>query len=157
MGFRSALLCTLILVAGATEVFAAKEFTASLRGDLAVPPTPSPATGTALFILNHAETDIEYWVEFSGLVGTELAAHVHDGPPDAIGAIVFNLGTGNPKQGTWQFVLPSVVADLKAGRLSVNIHTSVYTSGEIRGILTSSDVPVENTTWGRVKSLFNLR
>jgi hypothetical protein len=40
------------------------------------------------------------------------------------------------------------------GRAYLNIHTSSFSGGEIRGFLLPAAIPVENTTWGRLKVLY---
>jgi hypothetical protein len=40
------------------------------------------------------------------------------------------------------------------GRAYLNIHSSVYGGGEIRGFLTPAPVPAATSTWGKVKSLY---
>jgi hypothetical protein len=40
------------------------------------------------------------------------------------------------------------------GKAYVNIHSSVYGAGEIRGFLQPSPLPTEPSTWGRVKALY---
>ena len=42
---------------------------------------------------------------------------------------------------------------LAEGRAYFNVHSDTYPGGEIRGFLTNS-IPVEDTTWGKVKSLY---
>lgn len=43
---------------------------------------------------------------------------------------------------------------LAEGKTYFNIHTSMYTGGEIRGFLTASLVPAEQSTWGQAKTLY---
>lgn len=43
---------------------------------------------------------------------------------------------------------------LAEGKAYFNIHTSMYTGGEIRGFLTASLVPAEQSTWGQAKTLY---
>ena len=46
-------------------------------------------------------------------------------------------------------------AAIAAGKAYLNIHTNVYTGGEIRGFLVpSAPVPAATSTWGRVKALY---
>lgn len=40
------------------------------------------------------------------------------------------------------------------GKAYLNVHTSLYSGGEIRGFLTPVAVPVQNTTWSRMKALY---
>jgi Cu/Zn superoxide dismutase len=98
--------------------------------------TGSPATGTATFVLNDAGTELTYNIQFSGLTGSEVAAHIHSDAEG--GAVVKDLGTGSPKIGKWTStdtpaLTPARVTDLLNGQLYVNIHSTVYPGGEIRG------------------------
>jgi hypothetical protein len=45
-------------------------------------------------------------------------------------------------------------ADLNAGLNYVNVHTSVFPGGEIRGQIIRDVVGVAPSTWGAVKDLF---
>jgi hypothetical protein len=40
------------------------------------------------------------------------------------------------------------------GKAYLNIHTTAYTGGEIRGFLTPQPVPTAESTWGKIKSLY---
>ncbi len=142
----------------AINVFGASaetRFVATIDGASTVPPNGSPATGTAVFLLDDAEINIDYTIEFSGLLGVELASHIHNAPPDSTGSVVFPLPVGSPKTGTWPFVTPTQVAELFAGNLYVNSHTTDFTGGEIRGNLHLAITPVEPSTWGRIKALYH--
>ena len=143
---------SLALGVGALPAAADMVYTAVLDGPTAG--TDSPATGTATLILNEAETEISYVVEFSGLVGVENGAHFHNGSPsDVIAPRLLTLNLGTPKIGTWE-VGPFEAGELKNGRIFVMIHSFTYNSGEIRGDLTFSTVSTESPTWGAVKALF---
>ncbi len=49
----------------------------------------------------------------------------------------------------------ALFADIAAGKAYVNVHTTVFTGGEIRGFLYPFDpTPTRNTTWGAIKSLY---
>ncbi|MEE9269541.1 MAG: CHRD domain-containing protein [Candidatus Krumholzibacteria bacterium] len=133
---------------------AATEFVATLDGASVFPPTISPATGSASFILDDAGINISYTVEFSGLLSPEVAAHIHNAAPGEVGTTVFFLPTGSPKTGVLMFVTPDMVAELFAGRLYINIHTSKFPEGEIRGNLHLSISPTEPSTWGKIKALY---
>lgn len=101
--------------------------------------TDSPATGTAIMILNAEETEISYTITYDGLIGTETVAHIHNAPPGVIGPVFHDLTYGSPKTGTWS-VGPFEVAELNAGRVNILIHSDPYFGGEIRGDVTFGDV-----------------
>ncbi len=107
-------------------------FEASIDGQM----TGTPGSGFAKLALNHTETELAYWVEFSGLTATETAAHIHNRAE--AGAAVRTLGTGSPKSGVWKWndavpLTGARVKNLKTGMMYVNIHTSAFPTGEIDG------------------------
>ncbi|MCZ6767352.1 MAG: CHRD domain-containing protein [bacterium] len=129
-------------------------FEATLDGASNVPPIPAvSATGEAVMVLNNAQTELSYTITFTVLSSKELAAHFHNGGPRQIGPILEGLPLGSPKGGIWE-VTPSDVVELLAGRVYINIHSEMYTGGEIRGNVVKAVVPIHDTTWGRVKSLY---
>lgn len=105
-------------------------YTAILDGDTAG--TTSTATGTATLILNAAETEISYVIEYSELDGTETVAHIHNAPPGILGPIFHVLAFGSPKVGVWP-VGPFEVAELNAGRVNILIHSDMFPASELRG------------------------
>jgi len=48
----------------------------------------------------------------------------------------------------------ALLAAIAAGKAYWNIHSSFVGSGEIRGFLTPAPVPVQSTTWGQIKALY---
>jgi uncharacterized protein (DUF1800 family) len=114
------------------------------------------ATGTATLLLDADERSAKLTLSFSGLTSTEIAAHVH-GPADPGGTAppVFSLPLGTFTDLSWTFEptgglsVQDQLTALKTGRLYVNVHSSNYPSGEIRGhyraVLGSSPpVPLPN-------------
>lgn len=104
-----------------------------------VPPNASTATGDGTFTLNTATNELTWDVTFSGLSGPALAAHIH-GPaaPGANAGVL--VGFDPPKAPAGEIkgsnvILAKQVADLKAGKWYVNIHTAANKGGEIRGQL----------------------
>ena len=77
-------------------------------------------------------------LNFSGLSSPQTDAHIH-GPaaPGNNGAVVFPLPSGQVSD--FQISLtPAQVQDLKNGLLYVNVHSSTFSNGEIRGQFQSS-------------------
>ncbi|MEJ2719540.1 MAG: CHRD domain-containing protein [bacterium] len=133
-------------------------FQASINGAQEVPPTASPATGLGCFTLNTDNT-LDYQVSYTGLLGVETGAHIHGPAPIGVNAAaVFPFALGTPKAGTFGPLTAQQASDLSNGLYYVNIHTTVFASGEIRGqILTSGSpcsVPTEHTTWGAIRALY---
>jgi hypothetical protein len=113
----------------------AQTFTISLNGSNEDPPNASPATGTGTATLNAATNEITLHVEFSGLLAPQTGAHIHQAPPGVNGPVIIPLPLGSPIDGV--FVLSDAQeAECLAGNLYVNVHTTMFPGGEIRGQLT---------------------
>ncbi len=123
----------LLPVSGKADTY----YTAILDGPTAG--TDSPTTGTAILVLNSAETEVSYVIEYGELVGIETVAHIHNAPPGVIGPVFHDLPYGSPKVGIW-LVGPFEMAELDAGRVNILIHSDLYGGGEIRGNLTFDSV-----------------
>lgn len=114
----------------------------------------SPATGSGSLTLDAGKM-LSFNISYSGLLGTENAAHIHCCAPPGMGAgVAFGLPAGNPKVGSVGPLNAQQEADLNAGLMYVNIHTLPnFAGGEIRGQIFNT-VPVENDTWTIVKNLY---
>jgi hypothetical protein len=145
-------------------------FTAALNGASEVPPTGSPATGSATVTLDEALNTLLVNESFSGLVGGgATGAHIHccalpgvNGPvavdfvPNGfpLGATsgfythLFDLmnaatygGGFLTTQGSVLNARNTVVAGLLSGRTYANIHNGQFPGGEIRGQLIATPEP----------------
>ena len=112
-------------------------FAAALSGASEVPPVATAAKGT--FSARYLpENGLLIWnMNYEGLSGPATMAHIH-GPAietqNAGVVIGFNNPVSSPMSG--QVILtPAQLADLKAGKWYVNVHTSDNKGGEIRGQL----------------------
>lgn len=103
----------------------------------------SPGSGSATLLLAADEASCILRVSYSNLTTTKTAMHTH-GPadPGASGQILFDLDTTPPlSDGSWKWTFVNAgtttvadqVAAIKAGRIYVNVHSSKYPSGELRG------------------------
>ena len=104
-----------------------------------VPPNASTGTGDGTFVLNTATNELTWSVTFSGLTGPAIAAHIHGPAAPGVNASVL-VAFDPPKAPAGEIkgsnvILPSQVADLKAGKWYANIHTAANKGGEIRGQL----------------------
>ena len=161
LNYKSLMFFSLLAVAGASWVRADTNFTAVLNGLQENPANASPATGTATMVLNNAMTELTYSMSFSGLVAPQNAAHFHNDDlanPSPNGAVVRSIGVGTPIAGIWkntdaQPLTAALVAELFAGRLYINVHSTTFPGGEIRGNIIQEPTPVESATWGRIKTL----
>ncbi len=137
------LMLFLVIIGVSGTASAATYFTGNLNAAQEVPPNGSTATGFGRVTLNDTETQITASVYYSGLTspGTTVG-HIH-GPATvgANGPVMFNLAptagqtSGSVVNATFS-VTPTQVADLKAGLLYFNIHTTTNPGGEIRGQIT---------------------
>jgi hypothetical protein len=108
-------------------------YTAILSGAQETPPNPSTATGTAVAFLHQPENRVVYVVNSSGLVSV-TAAHFHEGATGVAGPVVFPLnGSNGTYGGVTPRLTPAQLAAWQATGFYVNIHTSSFPGGEIRG------------------------
>jgi hypothetical protein len=116
--------------------------------------TASPATGSGSFTLDAGKM-LSFNISYSGLLGTESAAHIHCCAPPGTGAgVLFGLPASNPKVGSIGPLTPTQEANLNAGLMYVNIHTLPnFSGGEIRGQIFNT-VAVQQGTWAIVKNLY---
>jgi hypothetical protein len=108
-------------------------FGAELSGDAVVPPSGSQAAGRALFAVDTSANVLTYRVDTQNLEGTEQSAAIHGPAASGVdGPVLTPIPTGSPRVGTWTYD-ESIEADLLAGRTYVNVATSAFPNGELRG------------------------
>lgn len=113
-------------------------FTATLNGSQETPPNNSTATGAATLLLSPDEKTARLSLTFSGLSSGQTAAHIHGPAGPGVSApplIDVPLGQINDFPIT---LTASQVQNLKNGLLYINVHSSNFTAGEIRGQFLSS-------------------
>lgn len=111
-------------------------FLATLNGASETPANSSSATGTATFTYNTTTYVLSGTVTFLGI--TPTAAHIHKGAVGVPGGVIFPLGSApitSPISFTSAPLDATQRADLMANLYYVNIHSTAYTDGEIRGQL----------------------
>ncbi len=103
----------------------------------------SGGSGVSTLLLSADEKTAKLKFNFANLTTPQMAAHVH-GPadPGKSGQILFDLDD-SPREADGSFIwtfsdvgvvtVAQLVAALKTGRIYVNIHSSRFPSGEIRG------------------------
>ncbi len=109
-------------------------FEATLSGSEEVPVRITPATGTATATLDTATNFFSLQYTFSGLLGAQTDAHIHGGARGTNGGVLFPLGLGSPNSFS-TFLTDLQESRLLAGLWYVNIHSTVFPAGEIRGQL----------------------
>jgi hypothetical protein len=111
---------------------------ADLSGKQEVPPTKSTGTGNATAILNTATDELTWSINYRGLSGAAVSAHIH-GPSDpgknSVAQIdIGKSALGSPIRGSAE-VTPQEAQQILEGKWYVNIHTARNLGGEIRGQL----------------------
>ena len=130
----------------------AEIFTAYLNGAQEVPAVATTATGYARIVLNEGAGTIQFTVVFTGLAGTQNNCHIH--APAAIGAstgVAINFGVVGGTSGTISgstTITPTQISQLRAHLGYVNVHSTAFSGGEIRGQL-GVQRPVDNDGDGR--------
>lgn len=121
--------------------------------EVANPPVVSPATGTASLTLDTVSGAFTLDYSFSGLLGTVTVAHFHRAPAGSNGPVFYWLaaagapnnlpttlmnpplpGGVNGATGSGSGIVP--LADINnflTGRVYVNIHSTTFGGGELRG------------------------
>lgn len=130
-------LLTLTTLLAAIAVAPAQTYTVNLDAAQVGPTTPI-SSGTGSGYLVYDGTTLSWNISFTGLTTGVTAAHIH-GPaaPGSNAGVLLNLfpplggtsgsivGSGTPS--------PATLAAMNGGIAYVNIHTTQYTGGEIRG------------------------
>lgn len=129
------------LAAAATPAIAADDdiiYTAVLSDEDQSTPTYSPGKGYAELRLERATLKLSWRITYQGLTSAPIAAGLYG--PENVGANagqVVDLGTRGLKS---PIVGSTIISDgvlgyLTTGRVYVNIHTTRYRNGELRGQL----------------------
>jgi len=108
-------------------------FTAMLTGAQETPPNNSTATGRATLLLSPDEKTARVSLTFESLSTAQTDAHIH-GPaaPGVSAAPIFPLPLGQISDFAITLT-PAQVQDLKNGLFYVNVHSTNFPAGEIRG------------------------
>jgi hypothetical protein len=167
--FKAVAVVGLTLLGAAGSALAHDDLNTKLKGYDEVPAVSSAATGRFKASIDKASNTIRYEVSYSGLEGEVRQSHIHFGQRGVNGGITIWLcqTTANPspvpstpvcvQSGTVSGVIsaadvvgPSgqgisagefseVLAAIRAGVAYVNVHSSKFTGGEIRGQLVGDD------------------
>lgn len=118
--------------------FRSRYFHADLSGANEVPPRDTTAIGTADAVLNFAQTKLDIDVDVTGLSTNAISGHIHHEVAGKNGGVVFSLTPPSAQAFTisrsWDIPITEV-DDLLSKGLYVNIHTTKFSGGEIRGQL----------------------
>jgi hypothetical protein len=111
-------------------------FMTILNGAAERPPVVSLGFGLSYVEINPAMDTLTVHVVYDSLTSTATDAHFHNATRDSSGGVEIalkNLMTANAIHGTIVSFDKAVLRKMLAGNIYINIHTSIYTGGEIRG------------------------
>jgi CHRD domain len=133
-----------LLALGAPALGEGRPFATTLTGAAEVPGPGDPdASGTAFITLNQGQGEVCFDLSWAGIDGTVTAAHIHIGSATVAGPVVVGLFAGAFAGTDSTSGCVSASEELiKAIRQNpenyyVNIHSSVFPAGAVRGQLGS--------------------
>jgi hypothetical protein len=130
---RSAFVFAVALALTASAGAAVIQYNFPLEGIQEVPPNPSPATGFASVTLDTDTNMLSWNITYSGLLGSVTASHFHEAPPGVNGPVRVNVGPlPSPIIGSAP-ITDAFETAILAGNAYYNLHTNLFTGGEIRG------------------------
>ncbi|MGA7723199.1 MAG: CHRD domain-containing protein [Ignavibacteriaceae bacterium] len=112
-------------------------FSANLTKEQIVTPAPinSSATGTAWLL--YVNDSVKFQITFAGLSSGYYLAHIHDGESETNGPVVHPLTFADSTLNSyWSGIDDATTSDLFKGNLYIDIHSTAYQNGEIRGQVT---------------------
>jgi len=126
-----------VLVLGSSAAAQIQSYDVCLSGAQENPPVATTATGHATVTLDLGLRQMTINGTFSGLSGNQTASHLHGGAAigsnaSVIGALTITGGTSGSFSGTVNLGMNPFAA-AKSGRTYINIHSSVFPGGELRG------------------------
>jgi hypothetical protein len=122
-------------------------FKATLLGSSETPSVTSTASGTGTFTYNKTTYILSGTVTFAGI--TPTGAHIHKGAVGTAGGVIFPLTPlTSPISFTSVALDATQQADLMANNYYVNIHSTAYPAGEIRGQLIEQVTTTTGGTYG---------
>ncbi len=110
-------------------------FKATLLGTSETPPNSSKGTGDATLTYNKDTKIFSIVVTYSGVTAT--ASHIHKGPVGVVGDVIFPFPAPikSPINYTSPILTASQDSALNADLYYVNVHSTIFPDGEIRGQL----------------------
>jgi CHRD domain-containing protein len=142
LGAAAAAILALAIAVPPVSAATLQPFIALLNSGQENPPTTSNAFGVAFLTFDNATQELCYSISFTSLVAAETAAHFH-GPaaPGVNAAILLDISpappgpspAGSPKTGCVGPLDGQQRLFLKRGLLYINVHSTTFPGGEIRG------------------------
>lgn len=114
---------------------AERTFIAIMNGGQVVPPSTSQAQGLGYLTYDTALKRLCFSITYSGFDpgAAETEAHIHNGKAGITDIVFFDLEVGSPKKGCVGPFSPKQEKALMRGDTYINIHTTVWVAGELRG------------------------
>ncbi len=136
-------------VAATVTIYEVNMRSANLAGVHEVGPVSSTGNGMLWVRLVEDTSTLEVWGSFADLTGDYTASHIHlanVGSNGGVGVALTATPDADNRGGTWQLAdntfdvsgNSDLVEALKNGGAYVNVHTSAYGAGEVRGQILSS-------------------
>lgn len=116
----------------------AENFFASLSGAQENPSVATNATGYARVFVNESTGMLSFTLVFNGLTSNQTASHIHTGVLGVNGPVTIDLGAVGGMSGTitgTRSITPAQIASMRQHGMYVNVHTTNFPGGEIRGQL----------------------
>ncbi len=133
---KKSVLIAIALITGllaSTPVFAeVLTFKAVLDGASQSPKVDTKATGTADIKVDTDAKTITWMIKSKDLTGPVTMAHFH-GPADVGANAAPEIDISKSVDSGTAPITDAQLADLKAGKIYVNLHTAKFPAGEIRG------------------------
>ena len=119
-----------------SQAFSQILFTASLDGSQENPAVVTNGKGTAWVLLSPDMTSLTYRITYAKLTGNFTASHIHIGGTGTNGPVLYPITfSGNTASGTITNLPDSIVGKIMKEQLYINVHSSAFPGGEIRGQL----------------------
>ncbi len=156
------LLASALVLGGAGSSLATTfGYSASINGLNEVPANASPGTGSAFLVYDDVANTLTTSITFCNLLAGLTASHIHGPALPGVNAGVIHGFPATPLGSTcgaygdvWAGLTAAQVGWLNTGMLYINLHTSQFPGGEIRGQIYPDATPARPSSWGRVKALY---
>ena len=132
----------LVLPSAAGAADGGRPFATDLTGAAELQPADADATGHAALTLNQGRSTVCFDLSWADIDGEVIAGHIHIGSADVNGPVVVGLLSGgfagtDTASGCLTGVDPALVKDIRKNPANyyVNIHSTVYPAGAVRGQL----------------------
>jgi len=109
-----------------------------ISGRQEVPANASLSQGCGRFVIDTDANTVSYRITRSPFATAEVAAHIHGfSAPGVNSGVLHNLPAGELKVGVWNYA-EAQEAGILNGQCYVNIHSTAFPGGEIRGQITDA-------------------